>query len=726
MASLMPLGKQQYFSASGAPLVGGKVYTYAAGTTTPLATYSDKAGTTPNTNPVILDSRGEATIFWGSAGYKVVLKDATDVTVWTQDNLYGSADQGDLLAYETAVAASGGSALVGFLQSGTGAVATTVQTKLRESVSVKDFGAVGDGVTDDTAAIQAALQSGAKRVYVPQGTYSIVTSVSATLPNDVELYGEGSFVYSGGSSTGNLFVIQCAGYSFSMLGLTLDGNNLIAGGPRIENQAAMSSNTLPSCYFERNTLIDFRMNAASAYNDGALIRGSFERVVVRDNNVRNITRAAGTGTPGSSGTSGISVTQYDSSKFVRECIHTGNAYSNISSDDLLASANNVDHDAFKFFAPDPTTSSGQYPESVLFSSGNTYRNCRGRALKVQATGSASSETIIRDDGYTNYGGSAEINFQWGVGTVSNCTFIYRPYDAGATSPIQSLLTLVEFYQGSDYGEDTGSAIVNGIQVLNSISAGIGSKITSIIGAKIGAGVATPSKPLVSLSNVSINKNEINWIAQIGYEATTYGTLRLDNVVIPGLTYSAVSTNGVDTNFDIVATNVMNIDGVSTPANAKPFVTNGSGASVSFGGMISGGLNQGFLQTFNVGADFNKAPMLNGCALSDPYGNFGGAASVQSINVANDASYTFDRRFFTSSRGLVVVSVNYDYTTQGMFACGSNQVHQIAAHASDLFSPSTTGANLDTAGQLNLWFTGGSLNIKNRLGATYYVTVLFLG
>lgn len=86
MASLLPPGKQCYLDNAGNPLVGGKLYTYAAGTSTPKATYSDSTGLTPLTNPVILDSRGEATIFWNGA-YKVILKDALDNTIWTVDNV---------------------------------------------------------------------------------------------------------------------------------------------------------------------------------------------------------------------------------------------------------------------------------------------------------------------------------------------------------------------------------------------------------------------------------------------------------------------------------------------------------------------------------------------------------------------------------------------------------------------------------------------------------------
>lgn len=86
MPSLIPEGKQAYFDSAGDPLVGGKVYTYSAGTSTPQATYADQAGLTPNANPVILDARGEATIFWSGA-YKVILKDSLDNTIWTVDNI---------------------------------------------------------------------------------------------------------------------------------------------------------------------------------------------------------------------------------------------------------------------------------------------------------------------------------------------------------------------------------------------------------------------------------------------------------------------------------------------------------------------------------------------------------------------------------------------------------------------------------------------------------------
>jgi parallel beta-helix repeat protein len=80
---------------------------------------------------------------------------------------------------------------VSYNQGSAGAVNTSVQAKLQESVSVQDFGAVGDGVTDDTAAIQAAINT-ASSVLFPSGTYKVLSTI--TLTSNLILKGDGGIV----------------------------------------------------------------------------------------------------------------------------------------------------------------------------------------------------------------------------------------------------------------------------------------------------------------------------------------------------------------------------------------------------------------------------------------------------------------------------------------------------------------------------------------------------
>lgn len=87
MAQLAGSLKQSFTDATGAPLVGGKLYTYQAGTSTPLSTFTDQTETAQNTNPIILDSRGECDVWLGTNSYKFVLKDANDNVIWTVDNV---------------------------------------------------------------------------------------------------------------------------------------------------------------------------------------------------------------------------------------------------------------------------------------------------------------------------------------------------------------------------------------------------------------------------------------------------------------------------------------------------------------------------------------------------------------------------------------------------------------------------------------------------------------
>ena len=87
MAVVTPTAKAQFIDAAGIPLAGGFLYTYEAGTTTPQATYTDSTAATANSNPIVLDSRGEANIWLSSANYKFKLTDANGTEIWTVDNI---------------------------------------------------------------------------------------------------------------------------------------------------------------------------------------------------------------------------------------------------------------------------------------------------------------------------------------------------------------------------------------------------------------------------------------------------------------------------------------------------------------------------------------------------------------------------------------------------------------------------------------------------------------
>jgi hypothetical protein len=91
---LSPVGgaAAQFFTNSGIPLAGGKLYTYAAGTTTPAVTYTSSSGATPHSNPIILNSAGRVAtgeIWLNASPYKFLLKDSNDVLIATYDNISG-------------------------------------------------------------------------------------------------------------------------------------------------------------------------------------------------------------------------------------------------------------------------------------------------------------------------------------------------------------------------------------------------------------------------------------------------------------------------------------------------------------------------------------------------------------------------------------------------------------------------------------------------------------
>lgn len=153
-------------SSSGAPYAGAKYYFYATGTSTLQSVYTDSALTTPHANPVVADGTGTFAPIWmdPTKTYRAKLTTAAGVLLEDVDPVDTKAPS---------------ASNVTFLQSGTGAVTRYVQDKLRDTVSVKDFGAKGDGVTDDTAAIVAANAAATGRIVLfPAGTYKFTGSIT--------------------------------------------------------------------------------------------------------------------------------------------------------------------------------------------------------------------------------------------------------------------------------------------------------------------------------------------------------------------------------------------------------------------------------------------------------------------------------------------------------------------------------------------------------------------
>jgi len=299
--NLSPVGgvAAQFFTNTGAVLTGGKLYTYAAGTTTPAVAYTSSNGATAWTNPIVLDAAGRVSgsgEIWLTDGinYKFVLKDSTDVLIATYDNVSGinsnfvafvnqqeiviaTAGQtvfnlsidyapatnslsvfvdgvnqygpGAQYAYtetdsNTVTFTSGlhvgaevkftttqqqgagvtDASQITYIPPFTGSVATNVEAKLSEFVSVKDFGAVGNGVADDTVAVQNALNTG-KSVDTNGLVLGITAELVSSNPN-ITITGGGTikFLSTYDKSSGTLSALAVTGENTTLDAVTFDGS----------------------------------------------------------------------------------------------------------------------------------------------------------------------------------------------------------------------------------------------------------------------------------------------------------------------------------------------------------------------------------------------------------------------------------------------------------------------------------------------------------------------
>jgi hypothetical protein len=184
MAVLTPAPKTAFVDAAGEPLVGGQLYTYIAGTTTLQATYTDSTATTANTNPIILDSRGEANVWLGGAIYKFVLRDADGALIWTVDNISApTAAVSPVLSGNVTIDSNTSSPALKITQTGTGPALKVQDSSDPDATPfiVDATGQVGIGTATPSSALEIAspgVFTGAW-AYLPSGTAMLFVQTSA-------------------------------------------------------------------------------------------------------------------------------------------------------------------------------------------------------------------------------------------------------------------------------------------------------------------------------------------------------------------------------------------------------------------------------------------------------------------------------------------------------------------------------------------------------------------
>lgn len=195
-----------FTDADGKPLDDAYIYIGTANqnpVTNPITVYWDAALTIAVAQPIRTSGgypvyNGTPARFYTNSDYSILVRDKNGAFVYT------AANKTDFISSD----------FVTFLQSGSGAVERTAQLKLKDFVSVKDFGAVGDGVTDDILAINAAIAyakatSGIKGVYFPTANYRITSSIDArgNFGTGIELWGFRATI----TSTGNFPALRLNG-----------------------------------------------------------------------------------------------------------------------------------------------------------------------------------------------------------------------------------------------------------------------------------------------------------------------------------------------------------------------------------------------------------------------------------------------------------------------------------------------------------------------------------
>lgn len=576
--------------------------------------------------------------------------------------------------------------------------------------NVRDFGAAGDGVTNDAIAFQtaAATAIAAKTpMLIPAGSYAVGSALSFAAV-DIICDGVVTITYTGAPHINRVLDMSLAGLPASVSGkLIVDGNNKANIGVFIINDSATRVALSLGDIEGRNC----RMVSGSAFNAGSagvVVRGNFTTVLFDRLWAKDIGRAAGTGSVGNYGTNGVIIDRDGSSRAALIVNGAIAGAENITCDDAPGSAGAVDVDGVAVFQNDESGAACQigFVSSV---------DAEGRAFKAQTYRSThiNEVSVVRSVSGTT-GGNADVNLQFADGVIDSCEIVYS---GNADTVHGQGTTCVSYYTDASRTNGYGVNPIRNLTVRDNCTSGTAT-INFITEQTVAAVNATDK--FASVENVILLGRPAKALCHIGPNGSSgYGRfiLKIDGFV-GELTNGLIANNAACPDLFAGVSRVWNT-GTTVPAIYR---TDAVALGNIFGRIIDNGGNIGVLRYRGTGG----LPGL----VDDGVNGFtsssiaAGLSPLISGDFVQNVTTQTDKFGVSPGRGLLIMG-SPDFGPPGIYTTTGNTITTVQAS-----SGLTVGSGgVDPGGvDFNAWKTDGGtrLSIKNAGVTTRPFFVLVVG
>lgn len=660
------------------------------------------------------DNASQAAIDAAAANQKASIVVAPDEA----DKGPGAIPYDDALDYPSwslgaAMKASADNSLRGELSSAEGmymigALGGKVGDYLPGRLHVRKFGVIGDGISDDSSALESAIMAG-----VPLDFGNLLIRITRSIGNQATIFGAIDWKSSGAKIFMDSVSIKESVLYFAVLPLDhrivgplfIDGSSKAFAGIYLRNN---STDVYPLGYatmYASDLRVENirRADATYANGDGIIIRGGFSKIILERPIVRNVVLAPGAGTIGVVGVCGISIFgNGDGIGYPRSVVIVDPTIEFIKSEDPSYSD---DMDGIKLFGPHASLPGAQFLDSTFTVERGVFRNCWGRSIKSQMTsGEVIGSKFIRTEGPASGYGNDEIGFQQGAGFVKDITCIYY----GGNVP----QIVVNGGEGT-VERKRPSLKVDGVVIANHSSPPILHVVQTF-----SPGISTG---LISVSNVEVLgpiQRLVEYLVNGLGNALSISNITVDNIS-DELVRAKSSGTSTPLGGKVYAENCINLGAV------RPLVTHrvpGNAVTVELSEYgCTGFTRSGSADLFQV----NPGSVMRPYAIAGAGQEVGGSMRPQAISIAPGATVELPAHGINGGVCLAIVSFNRGNQSQAVLSISASGVVALSS-GTDVVVGATTEPS---SGLFRVWAKAsgaGVINIKNNDTSVRTATVFSFG